>query len=855
MNVFTATTLLLLSAALSCALGVIVVFNNPWKRTHRHFGVLSLNLMLWALGVLAITHAGSESAALFWVKTTFVIASFLPATFYHFIVYLPHQRFDGIRLALAALYCGAGALVVGAFTPWYVTGVVFQANQPPLVIYGSVFTLYPALVLLSMTCMFSNLFRKLRHATGIERRQIEHVLIGVFLTTTFASVTNVLAPILNIGSLEAYGPIFTVLMMVILAYAMVRYHLLDIWVIVSRTTVYAFVTAFVVLTFLGTVSIVHWVFSSGGRTGNLVTTILAALIIALVLQPLKERLQLIAERNLVKRRYDVNRLCARITQNAAQIVRLDQLLDSVAREIIDTMGVEVVRVLLRDENEPAFLATEYSSVPDEPRILTREHTALIDYLTVHPEPIILKKLLHERRTDTHMVIARHLAELEAHLCLPLRTRSGVLGILTLGEKASGDIFSAADLTVFSTVAGPLGTAIENARLYLKIEKVNLHLASMLTSMRGGVVAVDAEGKITTINASTVEMVGPAKVGQDLDVLPHPMSQLLRTTLQDARGISDFETIVIGPEGESIPVVMSSSCLGAPDSGNYGAMAMIHNQTQIKRLERNVQRADRLSSIGTLAAGMAHEIKNPLVSIKTFTQLLPTRFDDVDFRKTFTEVVPYEVDRINTIVSRLLDFARPKPSHFARQDSRAIIEQVLALVENQTRKGCITLQLDFSEEPVMVYSDEQQLHQVFLNLFLNAIDALIKTDGGTLGVRIYSDRVHLRRNGRASFRETECARIVVWDTGCGIPAEYIEHLFTPFFTTKAEGCGLGLSVVHGIVTEHGGEIDVNSVPGSGTSFTVTLPLARDEMVVPTSQAVGSGGTSGVQATQEDPRVAI
>jgi two-component system nitrogen regulation sensor histidine kinase GlnL len=492
------------------------------------------------------------------------------------------------------------------------------------------------------------------------------------------------------------------------------------------------------------------------------------------------------------------------------------------------MGVNIIRVLLRDEKDSGLLVTEYSSVPGEPKTMTREHTKLIEYLSAHPDPIILKQLLHEHRTDELMAIARYLAELDAHLCLPLRAGSGVLGILTLGEKTSGDIYSKDDLVVFNTVVGPLGTAIENARLYLKVEQVNLHLASILTNMRGGVIAVNAEGKITTINSSAMEMLGPATVGQGLDSVNSVVVHVLRQTLEDARGIGDFETVMVDLKGENIPVVISTSCLESPNGGKHGAMAMIHNQTQIKRLEQNVQRADRLSSIGTLAAGMAHEVKNPLVSIKTFTQLLPTRFDDADFRKTFAEVVPHEVDRIDAIVSRLLDFARPKDAHFGLQDLRTIIEQVLALLENETRKGSITVQLDFPPSRIPVYSDEQQLHQVFLNLFLNAIDALRRTNGGTLSVRAYYDRVHLRRNGVTSFRETECVRVVVSDTGCGISPEHLEHLFTPFFTTKAEGCGLGLSVVHGIITEHGGEIDVSSVPGSGTSFTVTLPLAKSRI---------------------------
>jgi two-component system nitrogen regulation sensor histidine kinase GlnL len=326
----------------------------------------------------------------------------------------------------------------------------------------------------------------------------------------------------------------------------------------------------------------------------------------------------------------------------------------------------------------------------------------------------------------------------------------------------------------------------------------------------------------------MEMLGPVTVGQGLDSVNSVVAYVLRQTLEDARGIGDFETVMVDLKGEHIPVVISTSCLESPNGGKHGAVAMVHNQTQIKRLEQNVQRADRLSSIGTLAAGMAHEVKNPLVSIKTFTPLLPPRFDDADFRRTFAEVVPHEVDRIDAIVSRLLDFARPKDAHFGLQDLRMIIEQVLALLENETRKTSITVQLDFPPGRIPVYSDEQQLHQVFLNLFLNGIDALRRTHGGTLSVQTYYDRVHLRRNGVTSFRETECVRVVVTDTGCGIPPEHMEHLFTPFFTTKAEGCGLGLSVVHGIITEHGGEIDVSSVPGSGTSFTVTLPLAKSSI---------------------------
>jgi signal transduction histidine kinase len=253
-------------------------------------------------------------------------------------------------------------------------------------------------------------------------------------------------------------------------------------------------------------------------------------------------------------------------------------------------------------------------------------------------------------------------------------------------------------------------------------------------------------------------------------------------------------------------------------------------SQVKRLEQNVQRADRLSSIGTLAAGMAHEIKNPLVSIKTFAQLLPTRYEDTDFRETFAEVVLTEVERINSIVTGLLDFARPKQASFAVYNLCAIVGEVLTLVENQARTGDITIKSRFEEPELQIYGDEQQLHQVFLNLVLNAIDAMGHTREGFLSVSIDLGRMHTRNNRLAPLLDVESVRVTIEDTGCGIPQETLERIFTPFYTTKEDGSGLGLSVVHGIVTEHGGEIDVKSAVQEGTAFTVTLPLAREEVAV-------------------------
>lgn len=818
------TILMVISITFSLFLGGLVLLRNPWRRTHRVFAMLSLNLALWAAGVLLIVHSHNEGTARFWIMATFAVACFLPATFYQFICVFPYQRFEGRAYVLAFLYLGALILATMVASPWYIVEIQIFPDNPPQVLYGQVFYAYTLLVAIGMVFAVANLVVKLRHTSGIQRRQVEHVLVGFLATTGFATLTNVLAPALKIGNLEVFGPCFVVLMMISVAYAIVRYHLLDIWFIVSRTTLYAFVTGVVIMVFLSTVSVVHWIFSSGGRVNDVLTTTLAALLIVLVIQPLKERAQLVLDRLILYRRYDARELIGRISREASQCYQVDILLRRVADDIAGTVGVQMVRILFVSEKIKGRFTPGYCTDGEERNGYDLDHDFLIDYVNAHPEPLVLEELLHARPTDQRVQLAKHLAEIDAYLLVPLKTTSGVVGVMALGEKTTRDIYVREDVAMFATLAGPLATAIENARLYCKLEELNLHLERIMSSMRGGVVAVDPAGTITTVNGDARDMLGPIKPGQSVNALEKNIAELLWRTLKEHRGISDVEILITSPDGERIPVAVSTSCLETQSREHLGAMVLMYNMTQIKRLESNVQRADRLSSIGTMAAGMAHEIKNPLQSIKTFTQLLPARFEDPDFRKTFFEVVPPEVQRIDSIVTRLLDFARPKPVHFSPLRLSVVVNDVLALVENQLMKNNILVTTDFPDDENLIVADEQQLHQVFLNLLLNAIYALKIAEHRSIHISQYYDRSHLRRQGQMTLFDVPCTRVVVSDTGSGIEPEHIDQLFTPFFTTKDDGCGLGLSVVHSIVTEHGGEIDVQSTPGVGTSFTVTFPLA-------------------------------
>lgn len=228
----------------------------------------------------------------------------------------------------------------------------------------------------------------------------------------------------------------------------------------------------------------------------------------------------------------------------------------------------------------------------------------------------------------------------------------------------------------------------------------------------------------------------------------------------------------------------------------------------ERLKEEIRRTDRLRAVATLAAGMAHEIKNPLTSIKTFTEYLDVKFDDKDFRDKFKRIVGSEVDRINTIVGNLLDFAKPRPLSERRVNVNKLLEETLTLLSNDFIRRKIDVIRGYSPEATAtIKADPNRLKQAFLNLFLNAMDAM-KT-GGKLVVEMGKTK-----NGSL--------QIIIEDTGKGISEETLSHIFDPFYSNKETGTGLGLSIVHGIIKEHGGQITCESAIEKGTRFIITLP---------------------------------
>jgi two-component system nitrogen regulation sensor histidine kinase GlnL len=253
----------------------------------------------------------------------------------------------------------------------------------------------------------------------------------------------------------------------------------------------------------------------------------------------------------------------------------------------------------------------------------------------------------------------------------------------------------------------------------------------------------------------------------------------------------------------------------------GSIVLVRDLTHRKELEEDLRRSDRLAVLGTLAAGLAHEIKNPLGGIKAAAQLLKREGRANASVQEYTEIIVREVDRVNGLIEQLLDLTHPVKFHPAALNIHELIDEVLLLEGVEMEKGSVRVRKQFDPSLPPIWGDRAQLTQVFLNLVKNAVQAVERRGCLTITTRIETD-FHIREAGKGRSR---FIRVEVQDNGRGIPAADLASIFSPFFTTKEKGAGLGLAICHRIITEHGGLIRVDSRAGEGALFKISLPVAE------------------------------
>jgi len=810
----------LLGTALFCLLNFTIAgyvySKNPASSVNRSFALFGVSASLWALGIgLSHNFQGLNPLA---ARFTFAAASFVPLSVLYLFVCFPNVTAPHPTAMMKAGSLVGIFFVAISFSPLIVKEA-YTDGRILKVAYGPFYSLFGVYFLGFFLYSIVYLFKKKRHSTGLVKLQLRYLILGLLVPGFAATVTNLIIPLLfGTSKFARYGPFFSIIFLIFTAHAIIRHRLMDIRVFVQKSVVYVCAIATTVSIFIALVVLGGYIRAYGADRIPLGAAVAIAVLVAIFFQPLKRWLQDSLNRYLYRQKYDYQRTLREASRQLSTILDLEPLLNYLIEVITNTLKVEMVAVYLKEPHEQAFTpkafhqAAEWQQGSLNPvlsltshlvRFIEHEHRSLVrDEATVKPD-------------DQGLTAAiRELHALGGDVAFPFFQDHVVSGLLVVGPKLSGDPYFSEDIDLLSTLVGQAAIAIKNAQLYEEVTLANEYVASIVSTMESGVIAVGANGRVTLFNPAAERMTGlnaPSVRSAPTSALPITLAQALEATLADGQPRVQPETVIPDATGRLTPISYSTYALHDGSGNSFGAVSVFADLTRLKELEAERRRAERLASFGALASGIAHEIRNPLVAIKTFAELLPERFTDEDFRDDFSKVVVREIERIDDLVARLRGLAAPPAQPLAPLDLREPIEDTLALLRAQLEQEGIRVHRLYDPALSPVVGDPAQLKQLFLNLFMNALEAM--ESGGELTIELQA----------RSWWGTSSILAKISDTGSGIPETLLGKIFDPFVTTKSRGSGLGLAICRRITDAHGATIRAeNNSSGCGSTITVAFP---------------------------------
>jgi PAS domain S-box-containing protein len=608
--------------------------------------------------------------------------------------------------------------------------------------------------------------------------------------------------------------LFLAVLPVTFGYAIVRNRLMDVDIIFRQGISYTLATAAIVGLYFGLIALFADFFrATFPRSAWLV----AIVVTAILFQPVVNKIQQWVDRLFNPERYDYRRTLLEFARELTSELHVDSLLQQITDHLSETLGVDRLAVFVAAEPQGFRLA----------RSRGMNITGKIDASFLDPaQPSLAKGYLffdNVRRALGYSPSAqKSIEQLKLHYYLPFKVKERTLGYLGLGKTREGDFLSSEDIDLLQTIAGYLSIALENASLYESLEMrardyqaLRDFSQNIIESINAGVLACNLEGQVEAWNSALERLYGLSRseaIGRSLEgIFPPELRTELSRVSDPHHTLNLYKFRLRNAENRALIVNLSAVPLLGKENLVIGRLLIFTDLTERVNLEDQLMQAEKLSSIGLLAAGVAHEVNTPLAVITSNAQMLMRQMDPDDPRTRTLDKIIAQAFRASEIANNLLKFSRLGSSEYSDLDVNRVISESLSLVDPMLKAAKITVNSQLKKSLPLVYGNSGKLQQVFMNLIMNARDAMPR--GGELTI--------------STEAENSTVHVEVSDNGVGIAADHLNKIFDPFFTTKStsRGTGLGLAVTYGIIREHSGSIQVDSVVGRGTTFRLELPAVR------------------------------
>lgn len=808
---------------LALAILVALSLRRADRPVNRAFLFLSFSCGLWLIGIWIGNHQETASGLELWVRLTTMVALLMPLSLFLLTrVVITGKDLSACARAHWGWLLVTAAEIVLCGTHFFIRSVALPADPSLIAMpdYGPGFIAYVGWYIASSVITEVQAWRARGKLSAIARLELDSIFVGILFFNLFAVVLAGVIPLFwKSSQAHQLAPLWMVLLDVIVFYGISTRKLLGASSLARRASSYA-----LLILYLGGLYAVAWElaklalrpFGLGG-VGAGAPHLLAAVATALCMGPAQALSRRIVQKLFVNiGAIDPKEGIEALDGVRAETISLEKIAFGALRIFARLAGADAGSVHLF----PSAVAYRLDFQPMAGAL----SEALRQEMAKGP---VVAALLPRRNGPK--ALAAEMQVLEAAIVIGIPGETELQGAIVLGERLSGKLYDADAVASLQAMAAHLGVALANARLYLEKARATLYQSTVLDQLAVGVIAVDAERKISAFNREAARILAasegllPPRILTDL---PPP----LRAVIEEAAEIPILEKEIVLGTDSGRPLWLRVACRRFLDADGrpLGTSLTCEDISPIKLLQQQLIESDRMATLGQFSAMVAHEIRNPLVAIRTYGQLIPERLGNPKFFADLSSVLEKEVERIDAILRQLLAWGKVSQRKMEPVSAEEILEGVLVLYRPELRKRDIVLATAWPDKrqghSQPVRGEVQRLQQAFSNLILNAIQAM--PEGGRLHAEVGPATLFSETDLLDAREGGDCLGVTISDDGVGMEAEELGRLFQSteaLVSFKPGGSGFGLSIVKQIVCEHQGALTAESRPGRGTRFRLLLPL--------------------------------